>query len=55
MAKTVVGLFDNYSQGQSACDELVRQGFGRDDITMVTAGNATTRSGMRTPAERPLE
>jgi len=28
---------------------------GRDDITMVTSRERDNESGMRTPAERPLE
>jgi stress response protein YsnF len=36
MAKTVVGFFDTYPQAQRATDELVRNGFRRDDISIVT-------------------
>jgi len=36
MAKTVVGFFDSYPQAQRAIDELVRNGFRRDDINIIT-------------------
>jgi stress response protein YsnF len=36
MAKTVVGFFDTYPQAQRASDELVRNGFRREDISIVT-------------------
>jgi stress response protein YsnF len=36
MAKTVVGYFDTYPQAQRAVNELVRNGFRRDDISIVT-------------------
>ena len=36
MAKTVVGFFDNYSQARQAYDELARQGFDRNNISIVT-------------------
>src|SRR3954462_4869514 len=36
MAKTVVGFFETYPQAQRAIDELVRNGFRRDDINILT-------------------
>jgi len=36
MAKTVVGFFETYPQAQRAIDELVRNGFRRDDLNIVT-------------------
>src|SRR5688572_21568051 len=36
MAKTVVGFFDTYPQAQRAVDQLVRNGFQREDISIVT-------------------
>src|SRR2546423_7949956 len=35
MARTVVGLFDTFSQAQSAVEELERSGFSRDLISVV--------------------
>lgn len=35
MAKTVVGLFDNYADAQSAYQELVQAGFDRRNISIV--------------------
>ena len=40
MAKTIVGLFDDYSDAQGAVNELVSSGFSHDDISLV-ASNAT--------------
>lgn len=37
MAKTVVGLFDQYSQAQSAANDLERNGFTHADVSMVAA------------------
>ena len=40
MAKTIVGLFDNYEDAQSAVNDLLSSGFKHDDISLV-ASNAT--------------
>ena len=40
MAKTIVGLFDDYSDAQDAVSDLVSSGFSHDDISLV-ASNAT--------------
>lgn len=40
MAKTIVGLFDNYQDAQSAVNELVSSGISHNDISLV-ASNAT--------------
>lgn len=40
MAKTVVGLFDTFAEAQSAVNDLISAGFGRDDISVV-ANNAS--------------
>lgn len=42
--KTVVGLFDNFSEAQSVVQDLVNSGFRRDDISMV-ANNASGQYG----------
>jgi len=47
MAKTVVGLFDDFDEAQSVVNDLVSAGFRRDDISVV-ANNAHGRFG--TPA-----
>jgi hypothetical protein len=36
MAKTVVGLYDRYSEAQSAVQDLIDNGFRRDDISLVS-------------------
>ena len=43
MAKTVVGLFDNYSEAQSVVQDLVDGGFRREDISI--AANQTASGG----------
>lgn len=35
MAKTIVGLFDDYDEAQDVVQELVDDGFARDDISIV--------------------
>ena len=35
MAKTIVGLFDNFGEARRAVDELVRSGFKRENISIV--------------------
>ena len=40
MAKTVVGLFDDFSEAQSVVQDLVNAGFSRDDISI--AANQTS-------------
>src|SRR4028118_887125 len=36
MAKTVIGLFDNRAEAQSVVQELLGEGFGRDDISVMS-------------------
>ncbi|HEX8634648.1 MAG TPA: YsnF/AvaK domain-containing protein [Pyrinomonadaceae bacterium] len=36
MAKTVIGLFDNRAEAQSVVQELVNEGFKRDDISVMS-------------------
>ncbi len=36
MAKTIIGLFDDISEAQSILQELVNNGFDRDDISVLT-------------------
>jgi uncharacterized protein (TIGR02271 family) len=36
MAKTVVGLFDNYMEAQQVVQELISNGFRREDISVVS-------------------
>src|SRR3989442_6749510 len=36
MAKTVVGFFDSYDAARRATDELVNQGFDRNQISLIT-------------------
>jgi len=45
MAKTVVGFFDSYAQAQRAQDDLVRQGFSRNDINIITNKEKYTEAG----------
>lgn len=40
MAKTIVGLFDTFTEAQGAVQELVNKGFSRDNIS-IAANNAT--------------
>jgi uncharacterized membrane protein len=40
MAKTVVGLFDDFSEAQSVVQELVNNGYAREDISLA-ANDAT--------------
>src|SRR4029450_10853190 len=40
MAKTLVGLFDTFPEAQSVVQELVKNGFARDDISLA-ANDAT--------------
>jgi uncharacterized protein (TIGR02271 family) len=47
MAKTVVGLFDNYSEAQSVVNDLVNAGFDRNEISVV-ASNAHGEHGAHT-------
>jgi uncharacterized protein (TIGR02271 family) len=46
MAKTVIGFFDNASDAQNAVQQLVDQGYSRDDIDM-TSGNNTSDVGYK--------
>jgi hypothetical protein len=43
MESTVIGVYDNYDQAQNALNELVRVGFGRNDI-QLTPGEQTSES-----------
>ncbi|HEV8378091.1 MAG TPA: hypothetical protein VGP99_04525, partial [Tepidisphaeraceae bacterium] len=36
MAKTVVGFFDSYDAARRAADELVKQGFDRNQLSLIT-------------------
>lgn len=53
MAKTVVGLFDDVQEAQAVVEELMAEGFNRDDISIVaksvsdTEMTGGTSSGMR--------
>ncbi|MCU0493600.1 MAG: DUF2382 domain-containing protein, partial [Chloroflexaceae bacterium] len=42
MAKTVVGLFDNFSEAQSVVQDLVSNGFSRDHISVVANDRSQT-------------
>nr|WKF59783.1 hypothetical protein HUO10_004294 [Paraburkholderia busanensis] len=44
MRHTVIGLFDTYSQAESARDTLVQTGFGRETIELQTAPEPTVGS-----------
>lgn len=44
MSKTVLGVFDSSDQAERAVDELQRQGFKRDEISIV-AKESTARGG----------
>jgi uncharacterized protein (TIGR02271 family) len=44
MSKTIVGLFDNYSEAQRAAAGLIQSGIPREDIGL-TARDYTTREG----------
>ena len=46
MAKTVVGLFDNFAEAQSVVQDLIDNGFRREDISVVASENATGRERM---------
>lgn len=41
MAKTVVGLYDNLTQAQRVVQDLVDQGFSRDNISLVANASAS--------------
>lgn len=43
MESTVIGVYDNYDQAQNALNELVRAGFGRNDI-QLTPGDQTSEA-----------
>ncbi len=45
MSKSVVGLFDNFSDAQSVVSELESAGFDRDSISIVANQNAAGYSG----------
>jgi stress response protein YsnF len=45
MAKTVVGFFDTYAQAQRAVEDLVRNGFARDDINIITNKERYSEAG----------
>jgi hypothetical protein len=49
MAKTLVGLFDDFSEAQSVVQELVKNGFARDDISLA-ASDATGEYAKSTEA-----
>jgi uncharacterized protein (TIGR02271 family) len=46
MAKTVVGLFDTFGEAQSVVEDLMSNGFRREDISVVANENATGRERM---------
>ncbi len=46
MAKTVVGLFDTFGEAQSVVQDLMDNGFRREDISVVANENATGRERM---------
>lgn len=43
MAKTVVGLFDNFAEAQSVVQDLIDNGFRREDISVVANESAAGR------------
>jgi len=45
MAKTVVGLFDNFTEAQSAVSDLVNAGYSRDDISLAANRTASGYTG----------
>ena len=45
MAKTVVGLFDDFTQAQSVVQDLVNAGFRREDISIAANQTASGYSG----------
>ncbi len=49
MTKTVVGLLDSRHEAQNVIDDLVRNGFNRDDIGMLTRGE---KEEFATPEEK---
>jgi 2-keto-3-deoxy-6-phosphogluconate aldolase len=42
MAKSVIGLFDNMSEARQVVQELVDNGFRRDDISLVAQHEGET-------------
>jgi len=48
MAKTVVGLFDDFAEAQSVVQDLVNAGFRREDISIAANQTATGYSGAGT-------
>src|SRR5262245_52926382 len=49
MAKSIVGIFDQRSEAESAVRELIDSGFRRDDVSMI-AGTGTGEYTQSTPA-----
>lgn len=49
MESTVIGVYDNYDQAQNAMNELVRAGFGRNDIQLSPGDQSpeTRQSALR--------
>lgn len=45
MAKSVVGLFDDFSEAQSAVRDLVNAGYARDDISLAANRTASGYTG----------
>jgi hypothetical protein len=48
MAKTVIGLFDTFSEAQSVVQELVNSGFSRNDISLLANDARGEYANMRT-------
>ena len=45
MSKTVLGVFDNTMQAEKAVDDLQRQGFNKEDISIVARESSARRGG----------
>ena len=45
MAKTVVGLFDDFAEAQSVVQDLVNAGFSRNDISIAANQTASGYTG----------
>ncbi len=52
MAKTIVGLFDSYTEAQHVVQDLMDSGFRRDDISVVANESARGATGAREVGER---
>jgi hypothetical protein len=55
MAKTVIGLFDDYSEAQRTEKELQSSGFGRSEVTITRESDSPTAMELMTEARVPAE